>query len=122
MENKNIETALLGCAIVNLMAIYFVIKKKATYKTRVRKMWCRNWLRRREEGKGILSLLNCELKSEDASAYNNFLRLCEKQTEYLLTLINDDIKTQDTILRDAIPARDKSVAKLYFLLKLLDNL
>ncbi|KAB0803460.1 hypothetical protein PPYR_00430 [Photinus pyralis] len=109
MPNKT--QILVVCAAINVMLINIIIKRRLQrrkYKDkRKRSVWCKEWLSRRSEGKGILSLLNKELKTEDPYSYNNFLRLCEDQCDYILHLINDDIKTEDTFFRNAVPSRSK---------------
>ncbi|KAJ8945781.1 hypothetical protein NQ314_009050 [Rhamnusium bicolor] len=72
-----------------------------------RKKWSRSWLQRRQQGLGVLSMLDKELIVEDSLAYRNFLRMTNPQFEYLLAAVEIDIKKQDTFMRDAISARNK---------------
>jgi hypothetical protein len=52
-----------------------MIEKKRNAKKHPKKVWIRNWLNRRLEGKGILTMVNEELLIEDPSAYKTFLRV-----------------------------------------------
>ncbi|VEN56824.1 unnamed protein product [Callosobruchus maculatus] len=79
-----------------------------------RTMWSRKWLQRRQ-GRGTLALLNTELRTEDPDAYKNFLRLDPSQFTILLSLVEDDIKKQDTFMRECISAEHKLNVTLRFL-------
>jgi hypothetical protein len=47
-----------------------MVEKKRNAKKHPKKIWIRNWLNRRLEGKGLLlSMVNEELLIEDPSAY-----------------------------------------------------
>jgi hypothetical protein len=80
---------------------------KIINKKRKRRMWCRPWLLRRNQGKDVLNMLNDELRVEDIGAYRNFLRVTAQQFEYLLNEIENDISKEDTVMRGCIPARSK---------------
>lgn len=67
------------------LCIYIVLKiKQKRNAKRNRSVWSRNWLQRRENGAGILNMLNQELLIEDPSPYQNFLRLDKQQFQILL--------------------------------------
>lgn len=92
---------LLAAAVVAATGVVIAAQKSR------RKTWCRPWLKRRCEGRGILGMLNSELKHEDEWAYTNFLRLTVAQFDFLLSKIESDITKVDTNMREAISARHK---------------
>ncbi|KAK4884611.1 hypothetical protein RN001_000882 [Aquatica leii] len=71
-----------------------------TKKNQKRKLWTRKWLKRRETGKGILNMLNTELKVKDPDAYRNYLRMSNNLFEKLLKIVGDDISCKDTLICD----------------------
>ncbi|KAB0805427.1 hypothetical protein PPYR_02397 [Photinus pyralis] len=114
MPNTNISlmhAALAATAIILLRKMLLRLKQKRNR----RRLWSRTWLQRRNEGRGVLNMLNQELLQEDPVSYQNYLRLNNKQLGYLLALVKDDITKQDTHLRECIPARSKLQVTLRFL-------
>lgn len=105
VKTKIIATA----AAVNIIIIIALLKKRKSNGkiNKSKREWSRKWLLRRQQGKGVLTMLNKELLSEDPNAYRNFVRMNNDQFEYILNLINDDIKKQDTFFREAISARNR---------------
>lgn len=69
-----------------------------------RSIWRRGWLERRNEGRGVLAMLNEELLYEDPASYRNFLRLRNDQYEYLLSLVQEQTCKEDTVMRMSVPA------------------
>jgi hypothetical protein len=61
-------------------------------------LWARKWLQRREEGRGILHMVNNELSTEDAAAYRIFFRMSTALFQNLLDAIKADISLTDTII------------------------
>lgn len=78
------------------------ITAQARKRKRTRQLWSEQWLLRRHEKKGILYMLENELKVEDAESYRSFLRMCEQHFDELLSLIQSDISRQDTNMREAV--------------------
>ena len=74
---------------------------------RVKRFWSRSWLNRRSQGRGVLNMLDMELRTEDIGAYRNFLRMSSAQFELFLKLISCDIVKIDTNMREAISCRNK---------------
>lgn len=93
---------------------------KAT-STKKRAIWSTKWLMRRNEGCGLLNLLNRELLIEDIESYRNFLRLDNQQFEKMLTLIVEDIQKQDTFMRDSISPRNRYVLRYIVWIKTMRN-
>lgn len=81
---------------------------------KTKREWVRKWVGRREK-LGVSALLLKELAVEDATEYRRFLRMTPGNFEDLLRMVSPSIQRQDTILRDAIPARVKLELTLNFL-------
>ncbi|KAK4886225.1 hypothetical protein RN001_002496 [Aquatica leii] len=60
-------------------------------------------------------MLNNELLEDNPIAYRNFLRMSISNFENLLSLVQDEITKQDTVLRECIPARSKLEVTLRYL-------
>ncbi|XP_028132028.2 uncharacterized protein LOC114327552 [Diabrotica virgifera virgifera] len=101
---------LLSAASIATFLLIQTSKKK-----RQRSMWSRAWLQKRQEGRGVLSMVETELKDSDSEKYRQFLRMCEPQFDELLELIREDITKQDTILRKSISAEYRLALTLRFL-------
>lgn len=80
----------------------------------VKRIWTREWLKRREE-RGASSNLLRELEVEDAKEYQMCLRMTPANFEKLLELVTPKIRRIDTSMRDAIPAKVKLQITLNFL-------
>lgn len=81
---------------------------------RTRSCWVREWISRRSS-RGSYAFLDGELRTEDTNSYRNFIRMSEDNFEFLLGLIQEDLKKQDTLFRKAIPVREKVAVTLRFL-------
>ncbi|KAL1488721.1 hypothetical protein ABEB36_014520 [Hypothenemus hampei] len=102
------HVAISTTAIVLLINHY--LKKKS------RRIWTKKWLQRRTDGQNnILAMLNKELVLEDPTSYRNFLRMSHHQFDYILNLISDIIKKNDTNMREAISSRDRLEVAIRFL-------
>lgn len=67
----------------------------------------KQWLKKREEKRGAISMVQNELKFTDQKNYNNYLRMDEKTFNFLLTKIKDKITKKDTNMRTAISAEER---------------
>ena len=74
----------------------------------------RLWLKRREE-LGVYDTLVQELRSEEEMEYQKFLRMSPDAFDKLLSLIENDVTKQDTVMRDAVPAKVKLAATIRYL-------
>ncbi|XP_031329240.1 protein ALP1-like [Photinus pyralis] len=110
MNRNLIASSALAASVIVIMSC--LLTKRRNKRTRI---WSRNWLQRRNEGRDVLNMLNTELLPEDPNAYTNFLRLTNDQFEYLLSLISNEICKQDTLMRECIPSRSKLEVTLRFL-------
>lgn len=97
------------CAVISgvLLISAFTLKKKKQKPQSKRKLWVRKWISRRDEGKGVLSMLNHELLNEDPSSYRNFLRLSHDSFEKLLKLVEPQLTKKCTFMRDCLSVRSK---------------
>nr|CAI5837488.1 unnamed protein product [Callosobruchus analis] len=86
--------------------------KKLKKPKRYRTVWCKNWLRKREQYSHI-NLLN-ELKFAPKD-WHNYLRMDEETYLKLLSMVTPFIKKQDTVMRQAIPPHERLTATLRFL-------
>ncbi|KAB0804393.1 hypothetical protein PPYR_01363 [Photinus pyralis] len=101
--------------LIGICVIRKILKRRAARKNKKRKLWQEEWLKKRDVGKGVLSLLQNELLHEDPEAYRNFLRMDNDTFMELLTLIDDIIKKQDTQLRQSIPSDKRLAVTLRYL-------
>jgi hypothetical protein len=74
--------------------------------TRKKRLWSRKWILRRGTRGAAAGLLR-ELECEDTTEYGLFLRMDSEQFDTLLRNIAPLIQRADTMMRDAIPARDR---------------
>lgn len=87
-------------------------KKKDKKKKRM--VWVRKWIARRQQF-GASNILLKELASEDPDSFKNHLRMSSDLFETLLQYITPSIEKQNTIMRDALPARLKLQITLRYL-------
>lgn len=88
-----------------------LLKKKTKKKKRI---WAREWVLRRCNF-GIHETLLSELRIEDPSQLDNFLRMSKDDFEYLLKLVGPSISKRDTKMRCAITASERLCLTLRFL-------
>jgi hypothetical protein len=79
-----------------------------------KRIWVREWIKRRTVLGASENLLT-ELPLEDPEEYSLCLRMTTENFEKLLNLVSPTIQKQDTILRDALPARIKLQITLNYL-------
>lgn len=99
---KNIS-ALLREELIDILE-----KKKA------KRLWTRKWISDRPIT-GASALLLKQLRLEDPSEYRLALRVTAENFDELLSLIQSSIQRQDTLMRDALPAKIKLEVTLSFL-------
>jgi hypothetical protein len=99
-ENDTNMLLITSCVLLIAKAL-----KKRKRKTRT--VWSKEWLQRRNEGRGVLHMLNSELRIEDAASYKNFLRMTSNQFDHILGLISPLVEKQDTCMRECISSRNK---------------
>lgn len=79
-----------------------------------KRLWVRKWISERSVTGGSALLLK-QLRLEDPSEYRLALRLTAENFDELLSLIEHPIQRQDTIMRDALPAKIKLEITLTYL-------
>jgi len=96
----------LAAAALGLTSFIFSLKTCLNVKKRRRnnrKIWVREWIGRRSQGKAVTSLINEELRMEDKMSFRNYLRMTEESFEKLLSLVTPHIQKADTVMRESIP-------------------
>ncbi|KAJ8927597.1 hypothetical protein NQ314_019917 [Rhamnusium bicolor] len=74
-----------GVTIIIIIALHLKNQVKKRKKMR-------SWIGRRQQGRGLLNMLETELLSEDPTAYRNFLRLNNEQFEEILKKLKIKLK------------------------------
>ena len=64
---------------------------------------------------GVYETLLAELRLEDKFNYKNYLPIASENFEEIFQLIKDDIRKENTKIREPIPPRLKLAAKIRFL-------
>ncbi|XP_001951832.2 putative nuclease HARBI1 [Acyrthosiphon pisum] len=100
------------CAV--LRVVEEIIKLKRHKKSKKKKIWVKNWIKRRNN-LGASNTLLKELAVEDPRNYFNFLRINESMFNILLGKVKDQISKQDTAMREALTPRIKLEIALRFL-------
>lgn len=83
-------------------------------KKRVRSIWAKKWLIRRDNI-GVERTLFRELRMEDENCYKNFIRMAPDDFDYLVERITPLIKKRDTNWRQAISPAMRLCVTLRFL-------
>jgi hypothetical protein len=101
---------------VNLLLLLFQRKKHLLQrrKRKVRRIWARKWLQRRNENRGISHLVFNELEYEDPASFKNFTRMSVATFHELLLKVAPIIKKQDTVLTRSSSCKTKVI---YYRLK-----
>ncbi|XP_049769195.1 uncharacterized protein LOC126106842 [Schistocerca cancellata] len=111
----HMEDPLVFGAVALAVTVNLRIRAEWRRKRKARRCWVRPWLERRDEGRGIYSLLMKELRPEDPQEFQNFIRMDMACFEKLLSLIENGIRKCDTVMREAITPSRKLVVTLRFL-------
>jgi hypothetical protein len=96
MDNMAIllEQCMLSYTLMSLILIKIQLNADQKQRAvRKRKLWCRKWLQRRNEGRGMSNMIFKELQ------VNTF--------KILLGKVEQAIQRQDTILRESISAKTR---------------
>ncbi|XP_049764668.1 uncharacterized protein LOC126093298 [Schistocerca cancellata] len=102
------KLALLALLVLNDAEIHATERRR-------KKEWTKNWIKRRNAGKGVLSMLHKELRIEDRTSFANFIRMDVLVFEELLRMVSPLIQKKDTVMRQAITARERLAVTLRFL-------
>jgi hypothetical protein len=80
-----------------------------------KRCWERKWISKRQQKVGFFRELMNELREEDPSSYENFLRMSFVNWKALLEMVSPIIKKQDTKMRKSIPPEERLALTLRFL-------
>lgn len=108
-EHSSENDVEIAAASLLIMGTALITHSNTSLMEKRRRRKTRKWIQRREENKGLLSMLDNELLKEDSYSYQNFLRMTRENFDKLLMTIENLIAKKDTFMRDAIPARNRYV-------------
>ena len=97
-----------------LLMMMMLQDEEASSKIVSRKVWARKWLLRRP-GKGVFYTLFKELALEDSGGFREFMRMPYEKFCELAEVVSENITKQNTIMRMAIPPRERLALTLRFL-------
>ncbi|XP_064107304.1 uncharacterized protein LOC135216144 [Macrobrachium nipponense] len=100
MAPRNRRTVARCAAVMCLLGVLRECKSNK------KRLWVREWLRRRED-KGIFDNLCWEMRLGDDAAFYNYHRMNKEDFDYLLRLVGPKIAKQDTRMRKAIPPEQR---------------
>ena len=98
-----------------LLVLLYVNRRKRNRKRWInRKVWTKPYISRNLT-LGAYNTLVQELRTEDAAAFKNFLRMDETCFHELLEMVKPQLQKQDTNMRKSIPAGEKLALTLRYL-------
>lgn len=89
--------------LVKLCLTLYKYKQKKTV-SKLKRLWARKWLLKRNEARDAAHLVLRELKIEDRKAFCNFTRMSVDTFHMLHKKIATKIARQDTVMRPCIPS------------------
>ena len=95
--------------IISCYAIYRLTKSRKS-----KKRWTKEWLNRHKGSLSKQGILN-DLYLFDENYVKNYLRMELTDFRIILSLIKDEIDTQNTVMREAIPSYMKLATTLRYL-------
>lgn len=109
------DTTTKVSAVTAVIAIATAISvRKAKRKRAAKRLWTREWVKKREEYGACHTLMN-ELALSDLAGFKNYTRMSSNDFEFLLEKISPLISRQDTTMRKAISARERLAVTLHYL-------
>lgn len=103
-----------GAALMIMMMVEHVVRKRIQKKKVKRKIWVREWIQRRSQ-LGFYDNLMQELRMEDPSTYKNFTRIVPTDFDFLVEKLTPLIQRKDTVMRKAITVGERLAVTLRFL-------
>uniref|UniRef100_A0A8D8VQR4 Uncharacterized protein n=1 Tax=Cacopsylla melanoneura TaxID=428564 RepID=A0A8D8VQR4_9HEMI len=98
---------------IALVGLVLALKKKRRSKNKRKpRVWCKDWLRKRNQFSHVNLLDELKFAPKD---WHNFLRMDEETYSELLALVTPLIIKEDTKMRAAIPPHEKFTTCLRFL-------
>lgn len=98
----------------DLAVLLLALATRTDKKIKKKKKWILEWRKSRSQRSSYNFLME-DLKLKDKRNFKNYLRMDEHCFEEIFKLIENDISRKDTILRTAIPGREKLAVVLRFL-------
>lgn len=95
-----------------IAVVGFLIAVNSKKPRKSRKLWCKDWLLKRNRYTHVNLLKELSVEEGD---YRNYLRMNETVYEKLLALVSPLIKKNDTVMRTAISPHERLSATLRFL-------
>jgi hypothetical protein len=95
------------------MGVVLGICLKKKKKRRPRRMWCKKWLAETESYSHVLLLKELEASAPDD--FLNYLRLDVQTCYTLLDLIGPEIQKKNTVMREAVSAKERLAVTLRYL-------
>lgn len=105
--------AIYSSAAVVLGATCILLEEEKQ-KNAERSVWVHDWVEKRES-EGCYAKLLPELRANNPNLFKNFLRMSEKDFDYLTGLVSPFIAKQDTCMRKSISAGERLAVTLRFL-------
>lgn len=100
----------MAASDIALFGGYFCLEETPRKK---RSVWSKKWLRERAKF-SHMPLLK-ELEENEPKDFINYLRMDKNTFDFLLCLVQDNIKKKETVIRDPVSAEERFVATLRFL-------
>lgn len=114
MTDEEEEEDALLVSLFGFAAQFVIGNGENQRRRRNRKIWVRDWVKRRNE-LGCYSQLLRELENEEPQLYKNFLRMNNADFNNLLELVSPLIKKENTNMREAIAPGERLALTLRFL-------
>lgn len=92
-----------GRCAAAIVAYVLLDEEQQQCSKRKRRLWVREWVKKRETH-GLCSNLLKEIRSDDSAAYKNFIRMSSKDFDTILSKVTPIIAKQDTLMRKSISA------------------
>ncbi|XP_014667953.1 PREDICTED: uncharacterized protein LOC106809400 [Priapulus caudatus] len=111
------KMAAVDLAYLQQVAVFILIIFKRLRRRRNRRnrqTWTRQWIQRRRT-LGIVRNLQQELYLEDTEGFRQYLRMSPESFLHILDKIKDKITKEDTVMRQAITAKERLSVTLRFL-------
>ena len=98
-----------------VLVLFYVNRRRRSRKRwKNRKFWTKPYISR-NSSLGAYNTLVQELRTEDAAAFKNFLRMDQTCFDELLEMVKPHLQKQDTNMRKSIPAGEKLALTLRYL-------
>ena len=110
-EDRRVVAA---AAVLAIAAAVIVEEEERVKKRKMRSVWIKPWLLRRNEHGAFDTLLN-EFRREDPTEFKQFLRMDPETFDELLAMIDNSIQKQNTVMRESLSPRIKLAVTIRFL-------